>query len=199
MRGCFLGGVRGQVGAVVGRGGADTDLGGVWAADDADNLFSSGRLCYTPVGRWVRRSLRVMECWLTIEVQDADVPATLWRDGRGEALIEAAVTNGATEWQRHTPRWGVILEISFRDEAGREAYRALPAVQAALDAVPDPVRGLYVYPGRGGGALFPVRRPHRPTPLAGAAAVEEPREEQHLELEPRPTEEPIGATPQSNG
>jgi hypothetical protein len=131
-----------------------------------------------------------MGCWLTIEVQDADVPASLWRNGRGEALIEAAVTNGATQWQWHTPRWGVILEIAFRDEAGREAYRALPAVQAALDAVPDPVRGLYVYPGRGGGALFRVRRPHRPTPLAGAAAVEEPREEHYLDIAPRPTEEP---------
>jgi hypothetical protein len=140
-----------------------------------------------------------MECWLTIEVQDADVPASLWRDGRGEALIEAAVTNGATQWQWHTPRWGVILEIAFRDEAGREAYRALPAVQAALEAVPEPLRVLYVYPGRGGGALFPARRPHRPTPLADAAAVEEPREEQHIALEPRTTEERISTGPQSDG
>lgn len=140
-----------------------------------------------------------MECWLTIEVQDADVPASLWRDGRGEALIEAAVTNGATEWQWHTQRWGVILEILFRDAAGREAYRALPAVRAALDAVPDPVLGLYVYPGRGGGALFGVRRPHRPPPLADAAGVEEPREDQYLDFEPRPTNDRISMTLRSSG
>lgn len=78
--------------------------------------------------------------------------------------------------------WGVILEITFRDEASRDAYRALPVVQAALDAVPDPVRGLYVYPGRGGGALFGARRPRRPAPVAGAAAAEEPRDEEHVEF-----------------
>jgi hypothetical protein len=135
-----------------------------------------------------------MECWLSIEVQDGDVPASLWRDGRGEALIEAAVTNGATEWRWHTPGWGVILEISFRDEAGRDAYRVLPVVQAALDSVPDPVRGLYVYPGRSGGALFRVRRPHHPAPLAGAAAAEEPHEE-YLDLYPSSTTDRASATP----
>lgn len=46
-----------------------------------------------------------MECWLTIEVQDGDVPASLWRAGRGEALTESALTNGATDWIWHTPRW----------------------------------------------------------------------------------------------
>lgn len=48
-----------------------------------------------------------MDCWLTIEVQDGGVPASLWRDGRGEALVEAAVTNGATrsEAPRVPPRF----------------------------------------------------------------------------------------------
>ncbi|WP_347353009.1 hypothetical protein [Intrasporangium sp.] len=123
-----------------------------------------------------------MESWLTVEVQDADVPAGLWRDGRGEALVEAALTNGATDWRWHTPRWGVILEIAFRTETDRDAYRSLPVVQAALDAVPDPVRGLYVYPGRGGGSLLRARRPRHPTPLAGAAAAEEPREPVRVDL-----------------
>lgn len=128
-----------------------------------------------------------MKHWLTIEVQDGLVPASLWQSGRGEALTEAAVTNGAVDWTWHTPRWGVILEIAFRDEESRTAYRALPVVQAALDAVPDPVRGLYVYPGRGGGGLFRARQPRRPAPVAGAAAVEEPHEETHLDLSlPRP-------------
>jgi hypothetical protein len=121
-----------------------------------------------------------MGCWLSIEVQDAGVPASLWRDGRGKALVEAALTNGATNWTWHTPRWGVILEIKFADEQARGAFRALPGVQAALDAVPDPVRGLYVYPGRGGGALFRSGRPRRPAPIAGAAAAEEPHQELHV-------------------
>ena len=115
-----------------------------------------------------------MECWLSIEVQDGDVPAGLWRTGRGDALTETALTNGATEWKWHTPTWGVILEIAFRDGAARTAFLALPAVHAALDAVPDPIHGLYVYPGRGGGAAFRARAPRRPAPPAGAAAVEEP-------------------------
>jgi len=42
-------------------------------------------------------------------------------------------------------------------------------VQAALDAVPDPVSGLIVYKGRGGSAGR--LRPRRPRPLAGAGAV----------------------------
>ncbi|MGH3494844.1 MAG: hypothetical protein ACRDQ1_16630, partial [Sciscionella sp.] len=129
-----------------------------------------------------RRTLTAMGCWLTIEVQDAEVPASGWRSGRGEALPEAAVTNGATQWKWHTPKWGVIFEIKFPDETARERFRALPGVRAALDAVPDPVRGLYVYHGRGGGAMVRVRLPHRPAPIAGAAAVAEPQEE-FLEFE----------------
>lgn len=118
-----------------------------------------------------------MGCWLTIEVQDGEVPASIWRSGRGEALTEAALTVGARDWKWHAPTWGVILEIKFAEETAREKFRALPGVQAALDAVPDPVRGLYVYPGRGGGAAFRVRRPHRPAPIAGAATVEQTHEE----------------------
>ena len=122
-----------------------------------------------------------MAAWLTIEVQDGEIPADEWRRAHGESLIEAAVTNGARDWNWHTPRWGVILELKFRTEAARDAFRELPAVLAALDAVPDPVFGLLVYPGRGGGSgAGKPRRPH-PAPVAGAAAVEEPRS-QFLDL-----------------
>lgn len=99
----------------------------------------------------------------------------------GESLIEAAVTNGARSWEWHAPRWGVILEIEFADEAARDRFRVLPAVTAALDAVPDPVNGVLVYPGRGGGSgAGRLRRP-RPAPAAGAAEVDEPRD-QYLDL-----------------
>ena len=117
-----------------------------------------------------------MAFWLTIEVQHGGIPADGWRRAHGESLIEAAVTNGARDWKWHTPEWGVILELKFRHERARDAFRELPAVVAALDAVPDPVFGLLVYPGHGGGSGAGKPRQPRPAPVAGAAAVE-PRNE----------------------
>lgn len=123
-----------------------------------------------------------MEFWLTLEIYDGEVTsADRWRDERGESLIEAAITNTAREWQWHNPRWGVILEILFDNEQSRDAFRDLPAVVAALDAVPDPVSGLLVYTGRGGGSGAAVPRRPRPAPAAGAAEREEPHD-QYLDL-----------------
>jgi hypothetical protein len=123
-----------------------------------------------------------MAYWLTIEVQHGEVfPADGWRRAYGESLIEAAVTNGAQNWKWHAPRWGVILELAFRDEEARNAFRGLPAVIAALDAVPDPVFGVLLYPGRGGGSGAGMPRRPRPAPVAGAAEAEEPRS-QFLDL-----------------
>jgi hypothetical protein len=115
--------------------------------------------------------------WLTIEVFDGTFPASQWRYAHGESLPEAAVTNGVLDWEWHQHQWGVVLELRFNDDECRAQFRSLPAVMAALDAVPDPVAGLLVYPGRGGGAGAGVPRPPRPTPLAGAAAVREPTSE----------------------
>jgi hypothetical protein len=50
-------------------------------------------------------------------------------------------------------------------------------VQAALDAVPDPVNGLLVYRGRGGGAGSVSPRRPRPGAGAGAMALPEPGDE----------------------
>jgi hypothetical protein len=122
-----------------------------------------------------------MGIWLTIEIQHGEIRADGWRRAHGESLIEAAVTNGARGWEWHTPRWGLILELEFSGEEARDAFRNLPAVTAALDAVPDPVFGLLVYPGRGGGSGAGKPRRPRPAPLAGAAEMEEPRD-QFLDL-----------------
>ncbi|HEY2174883.1 MAG TPA: hypothetical protein VGH85_13830 [Mycobacteriales bacterium] len=113
--------------------------------------------------------------WLTIEVFDGDFPASGWWRAHGEALLEAAVTNRAQQWAHHEHRWGVVLELEFADDDAAESYRYLPAVAAALDAVPDKVAGLLVYRGRGGGAG--ARSPRRPRPHlgAGSAALPEPR------------------------
>ena len=44
----------------------------------------------------------------------------------------------------HADTWGVVFEVCFGNEEQWEAFRNLPAVRAALDAVPDPVGGLLV-------------------------------------------------------
>ena len=114
--------------------------------------------------------------WWSIEVRDGVLPAQRWKDGYGEALLEAAITNGARRWEWTIMPGGVVLELAFRESADWERFRTLPVVTAALDATPDPVNGLYVYPGRGGsaGAVVPRRRP-RPTG-AGSAALPVPAE-----------------------
>jgi hypothetical protein len=76
----------------------------------------------------------------------------------------------------------VVLEVEFTDEEQRDRFRGLPAVRAALDAVPDPAHGLLVYPGRGGGSGSRIPRWPRPIPSAGAGALPEPHEEQYLQL-----------------
>jgi hypothetical protein len=123
-----------------------------------------------------------MDQWLTIEVFDGESTATLWRLSHGDALTEAALTNGAEQWVWHEHRWGVVLEIEFASEERRDAFRTLPAVTAALDAVPDPARGLLVYPGRGGGSGSRMPRRPRPLPMAGAGAVPVPVESVRMGL-----------------
>ena len=64
----------------------------------------------------------------------------------------------------------------------RDRFRRLPAVRAALDAVPDPANGLLVNPERGGGPGSRIpRRPH-PLPMSGAGALPEPHEDQSIRL-----------------
>lgn len=110
-----------------------------------------------------------VSAWYSIEVFDGAVPASVWAEAYRDSLIEAALTNGATDWSWHRHTWGVVFEVSFADEQAWESYAALPVVTAALDAVPDPVTGLIVYKGRGGssGASFP----RRPRPLVGSGSA----------------------------
>jgi hypothetical protein len=119
--------------------------------------------------------------WWSIEVFDGGFSAARWKDAHGASLVEAALTNGAVDWAWQAHRWGVVFEVAFLDEWRWEFFYGLPAVQAALDAVPDPVKGLQVHRGRGGSAG--TRLPRRPRPLAGAGAVELP------EPDPDPIEE----------
>jgi hypothetical protein len=111
------------------------------------------------------------ESWWSIEVLHGPFSADQWRDAHGSALIEAAISHGSRDWSWHSTDWGVVLELSFRDVETWAVFRMLPGVQAALDAVPDRVAGLFVYQGRGGSAALPVRRHPRPTLGAGAAPM----------------------------
>ncbi len=106
---------------------------------------------------------------MSIEVLDGEFPAHLWVEAHGDSLIEAALQFGGMEWRwQHFP-WGAVLEIDFADESGWDRFRASPAVQAALDAVPDRFSGLLIYRGRGGTSA--PRVPRKPLPKAGAGAV----------------------------
>jgi hypothetical protein len=90
---------------------------------------------------------------------------------------EAALTNGAIEWAWHEHRYGVVFEVLFDSDEQWEAFRALPAIRSALDGVPDPVNGLIVYRGRGGGSGPRKPRKPKPAPGASAMALSEPAEE----------------------
>src|SRR4051812_7512713 len=84
--------------------------------------------------------------WWSIEVLNGPFSAQRWRDAHGRALFEAAVTHRALDWSWHETEWGLVLEVEFPDAESWSAFRRLPGVQAALDAVPDPARGLFVFP-----------------------------------------------------
>ena len=107
--------------------------------------------------------------WFSIEVFDGSSSARAWKEAYGDAVVAAAHTEGLSNWMWREFSWGVVLEVELPDEFAWTSLLAAAAVRAALDAVPDPVRGLSVHRGRGGSAGVP--HPRRPRPLAGAGAV----------------------------
>lgn len=121
--------------------------------------------------------------WWSIEVFSGEkLPASAWRYAYEDELTEAAITHGAIYYEWHDTQYGVIFEVLFSADEQWEAFRSLPAVRAALDGVPDPVNGLLIYRGRGGAAG--ARKPRKPKPAPGAAALEldEPRERRIMRL-----------------
>ena len=113
--------------------------------------------------------------WYSIEVFDGPFAASLWAEAHGDSLVETALLWGATDWEWHGTTWGVVFEVAFADELSWERFRAMPSVQAALDAVPDPVAGVLVYRGRGGSAG--KRHPRKPKPLVGSGSAALPMPE----------------------
>lgn len=114
------------------------------------------------------------EYWWSIEVLDGPFPAGRWKDAHSASLIEAALSHGAQDWNWQEHHWGVIFEVAFRDSDDWLVFRRLPAVTAALDAVPDPINGLLIYQGRGGSSSS--GDPRRPRPRMGAGAAPIPEE-----------------------
>lgn len=110
-----------------------------------------------------------MSAWYSIEVFDGATSASVWAEAYRDVLMETAITHGAADWSWHRHTWGVVFEVSFESDVEWEGFANLAVVQAALDAVPDPVTGLIVYRGRGGssGASFP----RRPRPLTGSGSA----------------------------
>jgi hypothetical protein len=107
------------------------------------------------------RDIAVAAQWWSIEVRHGEVSAFRWQERHDSALIEAALTSGVRDGAWHADRRGVIFEVLFGTGHQRETFLSLPAVRAALDAVPDPVNGLLIYRGRSAAA---ARQPGRPKP-----------------------------------
>jgi hypothetical protein len=158
--------------------------------------------------------------WWSIEVFSSDkLPASAWRYAYEDELTEAAITHGAVYYEWHDTQYGVVFEALFPGDREWEAFRALPAVRAALDGVPDPVNGLLIYRGRGGAAGSAKPRKPKPAPGAAALEAEEPRRRLRLlrarrravdeavrelasepppELRPGPPAEPMRIQPDPN-
>lgn len=120
--------------------------------------------------------------WWSIEVLHAEFSAFQWQQSYDSELIEAALTNGALDGTWHAGTWGVAFEVCFNTSEGWEAFRNLPLVRAALDAVPDPVNGLLIYRGRGGTSASGKPRRPRPAPSASSMALPEPADAVFLNL-----------------
>jgi hypothetical protein len=125
--------------------------------------------------------------WFSIEVLDGRYSAAGWADAFGDSIVTGAVSGGALNWNWHHETWGTIFEVEFEDEDGFAAFRGLPAVQAALDAVPDPASGLIIYRGRGGSSGAGEPRRIRPLIGSGAAAIPLPLLDHDWFVSPEPT------------
>jgi hypothetical protein len=120
--------------------------------------------------------------WWSIEVLHGEFSAFQWQQSYDSALIEAALTNGALDGTWHAGPWGVAFEVCFSTPEEWAAFRNLPLVRAALDAVPDPVNGLLIYRGRGGTSASGKPRRPRPAPGASSVALPEPMDTAILDL-----------------
>jgi hypothetical protein len=102
-----------------------------------------------------RRSIAAAARWRSIEVMHGERSAYRWQEQHDSALTEIALGSGARDGTWHADTRGVVFEVLFDTEEKWEAFLGLPAVRAALAAVPDPVHGLLIYRGVAAGAQHP--------------------------------------------
>lgn len=124
-----------------------------------------------------------MSEWFSIEVIDGTGAASHWLDAYVGALYTAAYFEQASDWETHRFDWGVVVEVELPDELAWERFRELPAVRAALDALPPTIS---VIAGRGRGGASGARSPRRPRPVCGAGAIELPLPVESFWVEPDP-------------
>ena len=118
--------------------------------------------------------------WFSIEVSNSAAgSARTWSEAYGDVLTGIALSSGATSWDWRHEQWGSVLELELPDHAVWIQFLAIDAVRASLEAVPDPVNGLSVHPGRGGSAG--TRDPRRPRRLIGSGAASVPLPEAMLD------------------
>lgn len=125
------------------------------------------------IGRRGGPSIAEVAYWYSIEVSNsASGSARTWSEAYGDVLTGIALAEGATSWAwRHEP-WGSVLEIELADEAAWARFLSVDAVKASVEAVPDPVSGISIHPGRGGSSGS--RDPRRPRPLIDSGAASAP-------------------------
>jgi len=68
----------------------------------------------------------------------------------------------------------VAGEVLFKAEQQWQAFRDLPTVRVALDAVPDPVSGLLIYRGRGAEQMPASHAGPSPRPAPSAVSCPNP-------------------------
>jgi hypothetical protein len=116
--------------------------------------------------------------WWSIEISGNEADIFMWVRTRGRDVVRTALEHGARDWDWVSGTWGVVLEFCFADtvavDGGWSGFIDSPLVKASLDAVPDPVNGLFFYPGRGGSSSASVPRRPKPAPVAAAAVLPEP-------------------------
>ena len=117
-----------------------------------------------------------MGVWYSFEVFDGSSSASVWAEAHGDVLMETALSTGATDWTWHRHSWGVAFEVEFPTVEAWETFCATAAAKRSLDAVPDPLTGLIVYRGRGGGSSSVLPRKPRPLTGSGSAALPLPWE-----------------------
>lgn len=109
---------------------------------------------------------------IALEIIDGPFSASSWQRAYGDVLTNAAMEWSGLDWDWREFSWGLLFMVAFPSEDEYLAWRNVPVVIAALDAVPDPVNGLVFH--RGWGGTSGSGEPRRGKPLVGAGGAELP-------------------------